>query len=219
MHHGRGAVLAPGPGGGAGGSALLRRRRRLRPGRVVQLPDVLLQVKVPAEAFATGWAGEGLLVVVRVHVEGQVVDLVERFAADGALELLLAAVGQLVVLVVSWRKEPETVVRSPGAGPGAGPGPGDQCGLRGPSCSERPPPAEGAVGPALPTAVRRFENGLWRQSCGCLRLCWETAVKGNSHTVMALKPRGSFYLCAVTDLDPFLPGFCSMKMMNPNSPF
>lgn len=68
----------------------------------MQLPDVFLQVKVPAEAFATGGAGEGLLVIVRVHVERQVVHLMERFAADGTLELLLAAVGQLVVLVVSF---------------------------------------------------------------------------------------------------------------------
>ncbi len=49
---------------------------------VVQLPDVFLQVKVPAETLAAGGAGEGLLVVVRVHVEGEVVHLVERFAAD-----------------------------------------------------------------------------------------------------------------------------------------
>lgn len=74
---------------------------RRRAGRVVQLADVLFQVKVPAEALPAGGAGEGLLVVVRVHVEGEVVHLVERFAADGALELLLAAVRQLVVLVVS----------------------------------------------------------------------------------------------------------------------
>lgn len=74
---------------------------RLRAGRVVQLPDVLLQVKVPAEALATRGAGEGLLVVVRVHVEGEVVHLMERLAADGTLELLLAAVRQFVVLVVS----------------------------------------------------------------------------------------------------------------------
>lgn len=68
----------------------------------MQFPDVFLQVKVPAEALAAGGAGEGLLVVVRVHVEGQVVDLVERLAADGALELLLPAVRQLVVLVVPF---------------------------------------------------------------------------------------------------------------------
>lgn len=69
----------------------------------MQLPDVFLQVKVPAEALATGGAGEGLLVVVRVHVESQVVHLVERLAADGALKLLLPTVRQLVVLVVSCR--------------------------------------------------------------------------------------------------------------------
>lgn len=71
---------------------------------VVQLPDVFLQVKVAAEALAAGGAGEGLLVVVRVHVEGEVVHLVEGLVADGALELLLTAVCQLVVLVVSCTK-------------------------------------------------------------------------------------------------------------------
>ncbi len=36
-----------------------------------------------------------------VHVESQVIDLVEGFVANGALVLLLSAVGQLVVLVVA----------------------------------------------------------------------------------------------------------------------
>ena len=80
-----------------------RRGGLAAPRRVVQLSDVLLQVKVPAEALAAGGAGEGLLVVVRVHVEGQVVHLVEGLVADGALELLLPAVRQLVVLVVPFR--------------------------------------------------------------------------------------------------------------------
>lgn len=71
----------------------------------MQLPDVLLQVEVAAEAFATSGAGEGLLVVVCVHVEGQVVDLVEGLIADGALVLFLPAVRQLVVLVVSFLVE------------------------------------------------------------------------------------------------------------------
>lgn len=69
---------------------------------VVQLPDVLLQVEVAAEALTAGGTGEGLLVVVRVHVEGQVVDLMKGLVANGALVLLLPAVSQLVVLVVSW---------------------------------------------------------------------------------------------------------------------
>lgn len=71
----------------------------------MQLSDVFLQVKVPAEAFATGGAGEWLLVIVSVHMEGEVVHLVERLATDGALELLLPAVCQLVVLVVSCREQ------------------------------------------------------------------------------------------------------------------
>lgn len=68
---------------------------------VMQLPDVLLQVEVAAEAFTAGVAGEGLLVIVRVHVEGQVVDLMEGLVANGALVLLLPTVSKLVVLVVS----------------------------------------------------------------------------------------------------------------------
>lgn len=74
---------------------------------VVQLPDMLLQVEVATEALAAGGTGEGLLVVVCVHVEGEVVHLVERLAADGTLELLLAAVRQLVVLVVSCTEKQE----------------------------------------------------------------------------------------------------------------
>ena len=38
---------------------------------------MLLEVEVSAEPFAADAAGEGLLVVVRVHVEGEVVHLVE----------------------------------------------------------------------------------------------------------------------------------------------
>lgn len=64
---------------------------------------MLFQVKVPAEAFATCGAGEGFLVVVCMHMERQVVHLMESFVADIALELFLAAVRQLVVLVVTFR--------------------------------------------------------------------------------------------------------------------
>lgn len=67
---------------------------------VVQLANVLLEIKVPAEALAARGAGEGLLVIVSVHVESEIVHLVEGLVADVALELLLPAVGQLVVFVV-----------------------------------------------------------------------------------------------------------------------
>lgn len=61
---------------------------------------MLLEVKVPTEALATRGASERLLVVVSVHVEGEVVHLVESLVADIALELLLPAVGQLVIFVI-----------------------------------------------------------------------------------------------------------------------
>lgn len=64
---------------------------------------MLFQVKVPAEAFAACGAGKGFLVVVCVHMERQVVHLMESFVADIALELFLAAMRQLVVLVVAFR--------------------------------------------------------------------------------------------------------------------
>ena len=62
---------------------------------------MLLEVKVPAEALGADGARERLLVVVCVHVEGEVVHLVERLVADRALVLFLRAVRQLVVLVVA----------------------------------------------------------------------------------------------------------------------
>lgn len=67
---------------------------------IVQFAHVFLQVEVPAEALSAGGAGEGLLVVVGVHVEGQVVDLVERLVTNIALELFLPAVSELVILVI-----------------------------------------------------------------------------------------------------------------------
>ena len=62
---------------------------------------MFLEVEVATESLAAHGAGEGLLVVVGVHVEGEVVDLVEGLVADATLVLLLSAVGELVVLVVA----------------------------------------------------------------------------------------------------------------------
>lgn len=72
---------------------------------IVQFPYVLFQVKVPAEAFATRAAGEWFLVVVGMHVESKIVDLMEGLVADGTLELLLSAVRQFVVFVVSYQRK------------------------------------------------------------------------------------------------------------------
>lgn len=78
------------------------RRRQLRvSGPHVQLARVLLQIKVATEALGADVASEGLAIVVGVHVEGEIVHLVESLAAQGALVGLFAAVGQFVVLVVA----------------------------------------------------------------------------------------------------------------------
>ena len=77
---------------------------------LVQLPRVLLQVEVPAESLVADLAGERLLLVVRVHMERQVVDLVEGLVADVALVRLLAGVSQPVVLVVALLVEPLAAV-------------------------------------------------------------------------------------------------------------
>lgn len=66
----------------------------------MQLPRVLLQIEIPTETFRTDAAGERLALVVGVHVEGQVIDLMERLVADATLVRFLPAVRQPVVLVV-----------------------------------------------------------------------------------------------------------------------
>lgn len=48
----------------------------------MQFPYVLFQVKVPTEAFPADPACEGLLIVMRVHVKREVIDLMEGFATD-----------------------------------------------------------------------------------------------------------------------------------------
>lgn len=91
---------------------------------VVQFAGVFLEVEIPAKSFATNAARKLLkknvpfyllsdsiilefkltyrfLVVVRVHVEGEIVDLVEGLVADDALVGLFDAVRQFVVLVVA----------------------------------------------------------------------------------------------------------------------
>ena len=67
---------------------------------------MFLQIEVPAEPFAADLAGERFLVVVRVHVKGEIVDLMERLVADVALVRLFTAVRQLVILVVAFLMEP-----------------------------------------------------------------------------------------------------------------
>lgn len=66
---------------------------------------MLLEVEVSAEALAADLAGEWLFVVVGVHVEGEVVDLVEGFRAHCTLISFFTAVREFVVLVIALLME------------------------------------------------------------------------------------------------------------------
>ena len=72
---------------------------------IMQLPHVFFQVKVSTEAFAAETAGEWFGFVVSVHVEGEIINLMESFTACFALVLLLVAVCQLMVLIVAFLVE------------------------------------------------------------------------------------------------------------------
>jgi hypothetical protein len=67
----------------------------------MELPLVLLQIKVPTESLPARLAGVRFPFCVGVHVEGQIVDLVEGLVADFAFEGLVPTVRQLVILVVA----------------------------------------------------------------------------------------------------------------------
>jgi hypothetical protein len=49
---------------------------------------------------------------VGVHVEGQIVDLMEGLVTDSAFVLLLAAVGELVILVVPYGRAKTTTTKT-----------------------------------------------------------------------------------------------------------
>lgn len=66
---------------------------------------MFLEVEVSAEALAADLAGERLLVIVGVHMEGEVVYLMEGLGADGAFISFFPAVGELVILVIALLME------------------------------------------------------------------------------------------------------------------
>lgn len=67
---------------------------------VVELSHVLLQIKVAAESLRAYFALERLLVIVRVHMECQIVDLMKRLVTNLTFIRLLARVRQFVILVI-----------------------------------------------------------------------------------------------------------------------
>lgn len=71
----------------------------------VEFPRMLLQVEIPAEAFSAYIASKRFPLVVCMHVEGQVVDLVECLVAYRTFVSFLSAVGQTMVLIVAFLVE------------------------------------------------------------------------------------------------------------------
>ena len=67
--------------------------------------DVFLQVEISAESFLADGASIRFVVVVSVHVESEIINLVKSFVANVALECLLTRMGQSVVFVVSFLVE------------------------------------------------------------------------------------------------------------------
>lgn len=80
---------------------LITSRSRTGAVNVMKLPHMLLQVKVPTKSLRADLALKRLLIVVRVHVKRQVVDLMKGLVTNLTFVRLLAAVRQLVVLIVA----------------------------------------------------------------------------------------------------------------------
>lgn len=66
---------------------------------------MLFQVKVPTKALAAGSARKWLSLVVRVHVKGEVIDLMERLTTFFTFKPLFVAMSEFVVLVISFLVE------------------------------------------------------------------------------------------------------------------
>ena len=63
---------------------------------------MFFQVKVTAKPLATNVTSERLLLVMRVHVERQIIDLVECFVTYITLVLLLGTMGQFVIFIITF---------------------------------------------------------------------------------------------------------------------
>lgn len=62
---------------------------------------MLLEVEIPTESLSADRTGKWLLIVVRVHVKRQVVNLVESLITDFTFERFLSAVRQPVIFVIA----------------------------------------------------------------------------------------------------------------------
>jgi hypothetical protein len=66
---------------------------------------VFLKVKIPAETFTTDWASEGFLLIVGMHVKGQVINLVKSLITDITFVLFFCTMSQFMVFVITFLME------------------------------------------------------------------------------------------------------------------
>ena len=71
----------------------------------MKFSHVFLQIKVSTKPFAAYLTRERLLIIVGVHMKGEIVDLVKSFATDMTLEWLYSSVSETVVLIVAFLVE------------------------------------------------------------------------------------------------------------------
>ena len=69
--------------------------------RRVDVSDVFFQIEIAAKALGAHATLIGLEIGVRVHVKLEIVNLMKRLGAYGALVLLVARVRELVIFVVA----------------------------------------------------------------------------------------------------------------------
>lgn len=69
---------------------------------VMEFPHVLLEVEIATKSFVTNRTLKGFLFVMGVHVEGQVVDLVEGFIAYVTFIRFFARMREFMILIVAF---------------------------------------------------------------------------------------------------------------------
>lgn len=76
----------------------------------VKFSHVLLQIEIPTKPFPADLTSEWFLIVVGVHVEGEVVYLMEGFRTYCTFISLFATVSQFMIFIVAFLMKPFSAV-------------------------------------------------------------------------------------------------------------